>query len=232
MKIRCFAIFMIIILIFGACKNGGISKMNKSEEFAKGFIADDSKPLSFLITKEYSLQELKSFFGEVLPNESSIFREDSAKNDLTIYDVNEKFPIECLRKNGYSIYKVSEGGYFYVFWIQSFTSSLTSDSDNIYVYFTTYISSLKKAGDFDSLQEGFSTVEDVAKIDPAFELMFILSSKTSSYSLLDDGNIMEICYTWNDSLVSRNNLIVENKEVISKKKCPAKLASILSKDLP
>ena len=100
------------------------------------------------------------------------------------------------------------------------------------MYFTAYISTLKKAEDFDSLQEGFNTAEDVAKIDPAFELTFLLSSKTPSYSLLDDGTIMEICYSCNDSLVSRSDLIVENKEVISKENCPSKLASVLSTDLP
>lgn len=235
MKMKCFVIsatFIMMMLIFTACQNGGIGKMNESEEFVKGFIADDSKPLSTIITKEYSLQELRSFFGEAAPNELNVFGKNNNETDLTINSVNERFPIECLRKNGYSVYKVSDGGYFYVFWDKSFDPLHNSKSDNATVYFTAHISSLKKAGDFDSLQEGLSTAEDVAKIDPAFELTFLLSSKTPSYSLLDDGTIMEICYSYNDGIESRSNLIMENKRVISKEKCPSKLATVLSTDLP
>lgn len=235
MKIKCFAIFAsltAIILFFTACKNGGIDEMNKSVEFVKGFIADDSKPLSTIITKEYSLHELKSFFGEVSSNERSAFGENNNETDLSINSVNKKFPIECLRKNGYSVYKVSDGGFFYVFWAKSFNPFSNSKPDDATVYFTAHISSLKKAGDFDSIQERFSTAEDVAKIDPAFELTFLLSGKTPSYSLLDDGTVMEICYSWNDSLASRSDLLVESKEIISKEKCPSKLASVLSIDLP
>lgn len=235
MKIKYFAIIatlIAIILTFTACKNGEINEMNNSEEFVKGFIADDSKPLSTIITKEYSLQELKSFFGEVPPNEINVFGKNDMETNLTINNVNKKFPIECLRKNGYSVYKVSDGGYFYVFWVKSFSPSQSLKSEDAVVYFTAHISSLKKPGDFDSLQERFSTAEDVAKIDPAFELTFLLSSKTPSYSLLDDGNVMEICYSWNGRLVSRSDLIVESKQVISKDKCPSKLASIISTDLP
>lgn len=72
----------------------------------------------------------------------------------------------------------------------------------------------------------------MAKIDPSFELTFLLSSKTPSYSLLDDGTIMEICYSQNGRLTSRSDLIVESKQVCSKEKCPSKLAKIMTTDLP
>ena len=146
-----------------------------------------------------------------------------------IHNNVKKISYECLRKNGIFFIKLVKE-IFHVFWLKLLI--FLSKTDDATVYFTAYISSMKKAGDFDSLKEKFSTAEDVAKIDPAFELTFLLSSKTPSYSLLEDGTIMEICYSMKDGLVSRSDLIVESKKVISKEKCPAKLASVLSTDLP
>ena len=229
-RLRIVTILLTIIAFFAACQYEG--EVNISDEYVKGFIADNSKLLSEILTKEYSLRELKSFFGEVPPNELNAFGKNNNEANLSINNVNKKFPIECLRQNGYSVYKVSDGGYFYVFWVKTLNPFSDVKTDDATVYFTAYISSMKKAGDFDSLQEKLSTAEDVAKIDPAFELTFLLSSKTPSYSLLEDGTIMEICYSMKDSLASRSDLIVESKKVISKEKCPAKLASVLSTDLP
>jgi len=206
------------------------------DEYVSGFIADDSKSLSSVLTKEYAIKDLEDFFGEIPLNEASVYDPNNHKTDLSIDAVNQKFPIECLRKSGYTVYKVSEGGYFYVFWARSIDpnsdNGLNSKSNSAFVYFTSYITSLKKARDFDSIKEGISTAADVATIDPSLELIFLMSSRTPSYSLLDDGNIMEICYHWNESLKSRNDLIVESKKIIVKDQCPSALSHILISDLP
>lgn len=202
-----------------------------TETVSLRLIPDDSITLSETVTNEYSLSELTAFFGEVSQNEAMAF-EDSNSVNLTISKVNEKFPIECLRKNGYSVYKVKDGGYFYVFLAKSFDPLSDSGSSDDAVYFTAYLTDLKKESDFDSIKPGKSTAEDVAEIDPAFELIFLLSSKTPSYSLLEDGTVMEICYTFDDSCSSRRDLLVKSKKVITKEDCPSRLASILSKDLP
>ncbi len=215
--------------------------MNKPEEFVQGFIADDSKPLKDILTKKYDLQELESFFGEIPPSEHLGYQSSDSKSNLTINQVNERFPIECLRKNHYVVYEVNEGGYFYVFWSLFIdpapakeSGHSAEDANNAFVYFSAYLSpySLKRVSDFNSIQEGVSTAKNVAEVDPAFELTFLLSNRTPSYSLLDDGTVMEICYSWSDNLNSRNDLVVESKEVISKDKCPSKLASVLLADLP
>lgn len=239
MKIKIFKLFSIIIIIsilFTSCKNGEI---NMKEEFVQGFIADDSKSLANLLTRTYKLQELKDFFGEIPPNESSVYEMDDHEI-LTINNVNNKFPIECLRREGYSVYKVSEGGYYYVFWLkfielkdpnQVIAPNQTLDDAN--VGYAAHISSLKNASDFDSIKEGINTAEDVSKIDPAFELFFLFSHGTYSYSLLEDGSIMSIFYENPNNLKSRKDLVVKRKAVVSKEEAShSYLSQILPKDLP
>lgn len=231
---NCICILLAFACFFTACQNKG--EFNVSEEYVKGFIADDSQPLSTALTKEYSLQELKDYFGEISLNESTTFDGNNDISFLSISAVNQEYPIECLRQSGYSVYKVTSGGFFYVFWIKTFNPfpnrDFSTESNDAIVYFTAYLSSLPKERDFDSIKEGISTAADVANIDPAFELVFSLSSKTPSYSLLDNGTIMEICYCWEGDFNSRRDLIVESKKIISKDSCPAKLASVLISDLP
>lgn len=226
-------LLVLLAVLFGCqkCENEGGDILIEN---SRGIIADDSITLSNILTKEYSLHELKNYFGETPPNEASAFGIEHTV--LTMSSVNLKFPIECFRKNGYSVYKVSEGGYFYVFWVKSLDSfdsvAPNFESDDYSVYFTTYISSLKKESDFNSIVEGISTAFDVASIDPAFELVFLLSSRTPSYSLLEDGSLMEICYDWDVDLNSRSDLVVKSKEVVSKELSGSCLASILPNDLP
>lgn len=237
MKKKCLVLLVILTVtypFFNACKNKEFNDMNTAEEFVPGFIANDSKEITDILTKEYTLQELKSFFGEVSSNENLALGENRSEKVLSITDVHQKFPIECLRRNGYSVYKVQEGGYYYVFWVKTsnpLPGTQTFQPDQATVYFTAYISSLKKASDFDLIREGKSTAEDVSRVDPAFELSFLMSNRTPSYSLLEDGTVMEICYIWNGNLKSRSDLIVYRKKIISKEQSASLLASILPKDL-
>lgn len=237
MKYRHFFACVLLILaafVLAACREE--AKPDMYDEYMNNLVSDDSIPLSQLITKEYSLRELTDFFGEVSSNELCVMNQSESTPALTFEAVNQKFPIECLRKNGYSVYKVADGGYFYVFWAKEFNPFPNQENSTINPavtpYFTAYISSLRSADDFDSMREGSSTAADVAKIDPAFELVLLLSSKTASYSLLNDGSVMEICYYDGQGFSSRSDLIVKSKQLIGKALCPAKLATILESDLP
>lgn len=211
------------------------AEMNLSDDPDK-VVTGDSEPLSNILTKEYSLQELRDFFGVMSLNESSVFGTEPDHLDLTMTDVNEKYPMECLREKGYSVYQVKESGYFYVFWVNTFDplseQGIKVEKDTAVPYFTAYLSSPKEASDFETIKEGISTAADVAKIDPAFELEFILSNETVSYSLLDNGSIMEVCYCVDGDLNSRNDLIVKSMQIVSKDDCASKLAGILPTDLP
>ena len=89
---------------------------------------------------DYRLEDLYSFFGESSLNENLVF--DNGTKIITLNQVNQAFPIECLRTGGdnfYTIYKVLEGGFFYVFWSEALTNNI--DENNVYVYFSTYINS-------------------------------------------------------------------------------------------
>jgi hypothetical protein len=242
-RLRILAIILVSAFLFAACQREGETSMSgeisMTKELVEDFIADDSKALSELLTREYALQELKSFFGKVFTNETLVLGEENDAKYLTINTVHQKYPIECLRTNGYSVYKVREGGYFYVFWCYSLGSDPSPEGgavqgtpEDAIVCFAAHIASLKKASDFDSIKEGISTAADVARVDPAFELVFLLSSRTPSYSLLEDGTMMEICYKWEGALNTRSDLIVKSKEVLSKDDSASKLAGILPTDLP
>lgn len=245
MKIKFFvgiSFLLIVTILFSACTKENNVGMKKREEFVQGFMVDNVMPLEECLTKVYELQELKSFFGDISPNEYMLYEMADNRESFNISSVNERFPIECLRKIEnivyYSVYKVSGGGYFYVFWTQTFKELPTAESkpktDDATVYFTAYISSMPKESDFVSIQEETSTAEDVFLIDQAFELSFLMSSGIRSYSLLENGKIMEISYENSDNIKSRKDLIVKRKNIISKEMAlsASYLATIDVEDLP
>lgn len=205
--------------------------MNTEEIFYREFVADDSKQLSDILTKEYELQALKDFFCNHHMNEHSL----NSGNDtfpLTISEVHKQFPIEVIRNNDYSVYKVVNGGYYYVFWIKPFDLELGQTAGQPVVYFTAYILSPMEESDFDSLEMGISTAEDVYLIDPSFELIFLASNGIYSYSYLNEGTMMEIEYTTKGDMKYKCDLIVKCKTVVERESALSKYKSILSKDLP
>lgn len=247
MRIRCFArrLFLIIMTfifsVFVACKNERVNDVKTTEGMLQGIIVDNINSLENILTKTYERQQLESFFGKLPPNERCKY--ESLENiGIDIKYTHEIFPIQCLRMKSetccYSVYEVSEGGYYYVFWAESLKSLSNMGSDrssNRYMpYFTAYISDLKSERDFDCLKEGISTAEDVSLIDPALELSFLISSGICSYSLLESGAVMEIEYENNECIKSRKDLIVKNKNIISKAEAQtvSYIASISVKDLP
>ena len=205
--------------------------------FINKYDTDNTEPLDSILTQTYKLEDLLDYFGKFQVNESPIHGFPNNIHNMSIDQVNASFPIECLRHidgKYYSVYEVREGGFFYVFWvmISNSSSDMGQEPDDYSVYFTAYLSSLRRLSDFDSLVVGSSTAEDVSFIDPAFELCFLLSSQTSSYSLLEDGSILEICYDFGSELESRNDLIVTSIRVVSRSDSVPKLSLILPEDLP
>lgn len=160
-------------------------------------INDDSQPLEYLLTTDYELDKLEGFFAQT--------KGDNPIN-LSIEDVNNRFPIEVLRPNGYSVYRVKEGGYYYVFWtgnnsLEGQDALLSHDghvlqleSDPL-VYFTAYLSSNKDKALFSSIRSGISTIEDTYMIDPYAELVDYLSHATYTYSYLNERELLRISYT-------------------------------------
>ncbi len=231
-KLVGFVCVLVFAVILSACGNEVKSEQNLPD----GFVADNSKSVSELDLQAYPLQDLQRYFGLQSENETLVLEDSEKTASHSIEAVNQEFPIECLRDSGrgyYTIYKVEEGGYYFVFWVQTFSPTAQStEQQDAYVYFTAYLRHLKSSTDFDSIIAGTSTAEDVFKIDQATELCFLMSNGIYSFSLLNDGKILEIKYEKPAKLMNRTSLVVQKMEIFPKDEAPSKLAGILEGDLP
>ena len=167
---------------------------------------------TFDFQNEYSITELEDFFGKLPTNEQLQYSDFNVDN-ITKKEVLNKFPAEYTgnvsKWSGapphFVIYKVKEGGYYYVFF--NIGSPTLEES---YVGFTAHLTKLCKKSDFGSIKAGKSTAYDVAQIDPAMELTFMMSSGIYSMSLLDNGNIFVVKYKQVEKEeISRNALVLE-----------------------
>lgn len=231
-----------MILCMTACKGEKKSNLPKqatcsteedyidmSEIYPKEFVIEEVSTLEKILDREYDLLDLKDFFGNRCLN-SQI-----EKTGTTLYfdEVNDKYPVEVIRPQGYTVYKVTQGGYFYVFWAKSTANDEDGKKYHPVVYFAVYLSASKESKDFDSLKVGESTADDVRAIDEEAEFNFLLSRGTFSYSYLNEDEVMEIEYTISDKgLDSYNDLVIKDITIISRTKGSTCFRSILEKDLP
>jgi hypothetical protein len=240
--VQLLVVIVALLLVFFGYRQ--VAHMQARREVAHGFFADNYTPLASVFKREYSLSELVHYFGEIPRNESyGDVRYDSSWSRISLMRLSRDLPIECLRFvrvedniGFYVIYKVKEGGYYYVFWDEE-AEPFSSERDpkpptEFFVYFTAHVTSLRKESDFDSLEIGVSTAKDVARIDPAMEMVTYMSSHTPSYSLLEDGRVMKICYDRNSPFESRGDVVIESIEVVEKNDAVSALAIINPKDLP
>lgn len=231
-----------VFVLFAACQNEVACETRMEDRFTNEFEVNNTTMLEDVLTQTYDLQELQAFFGEIPTNEALMYGSGDRTEDFSMRAVNERFPVECLRLGGaigyYSVYRVASGGYFYVFWTKTSEASsgepaiLEGDCAN--AYFTVYLPSLRKESDFAPILEGASTAEDVSEIDPALEVSFLMSSGIYSYSLLEDGSVLEIRYENCSHIESRSDLIVDGKSILTKETAAysSYLAAIRSEDLP
>lgn len=208
----------------------------------KGFEINNDTPLNDLLTTEYELSDLYHFFGENICEGDRIIALNNSENlpmPRTWEDVNQRFPVQCLRyyKNThYSVYKVKNGGYFYVFWNvpilnPPYMESLYDMTTHVITTRTSvYIDQLPTIFSFWSIAKGQTTAGDVEKIDPCMELD-LLSSSVKSYSRLQSGKILVIYY---DHRVIENkaDLIVDKIEIKSNSCITASIAAIHTEDIP
>ncbi len=170
-------------------------------------------------TVEYDLNELRTYFESGHQNES-MGGLGGEKPKLTREAVKIKYPIEIERtcedvggtgdRPFYAMYKVSQGGYYYVWW-RLFKNLSTGESENC-VYFSAYLVSDRSVELFDSIIPGVSTAADVKKIDPYIQFCFEFSSRTPSFSYINGDTVLEICYTWS-KLDSYEDLVVSKMEL-------------------
>lgn len=229
MYICSFAVLCLALLLFTACMNKE-SESNMNNTFFDGYVMDDVKVLEDHLTKEYDLNELQSFFHDSNANEGVGL--ESTTTVLTFSKVNSKYPVEILRTGGYSVYRVSQGGYFYVFWVKPFVADTNSSSSEPAVYFSAYLSSDISPDLFNSLTPGISTAEDVKEIDPSFELSFLISNGIFSYSYINDETILQIEYMYQENIDGYEDLIVKNKLLVARDSVPSRYSALLTGDTP
>lgn len=231
-KYMCICLFIVscvVILLFASCGNKK-DESDMSDIFFNEYVTDDIKTLESNLTKEYDLNELRSFFKGSNANESIGF--GSTISALMFSEVNYRYPVEILRTGGYSVYRVSQGGYFYVFWIKPFATGTSQSNSEPSVYFSAYLSSDISPDLFDSLTPGISTAEDVQRIDPSFELSFLNSNGIFSYSYINDETILQIEYAYQENIDGYDDLIVKEKMIVARDSAPTRYSALLLSDLP
>lgn len=231
-KYMCICLLIVncvVVLLFASCGNKK-DESNMNNIFFNEYVMDDTKTMKSNLTKEYDLNELISFFKGSNANESIGF--GSTISTLKFSEVNCRYPVEILRTGGYSVYRVSQGGYFYVFWIKPFATGTNQSNCEPSVYFSAYLSSDISPDLFDSLTAGISTAEDVQRIDPSFELSFLNSNGIFSYSYINDETILQIEYAYQEKIDGYDDLIVKEKMIVPRNSAPTRYSALLSSDLP
>lgn len=200
---------------------------------------NNTTPLADLLNESYTLSALEDFFQISIFKDSKLFALDNIgrTSERSWDEVHSSFPIKCLRYNNnihYSVYKVTEGGYYYVFWNVPLKKDMliepAEETNTIQVQATLYLNNLPSIQSFKALKKNRSTAEDVCSIDPFMEMNF-LSSLVSSYTRIDDNRIIEVRYT-GTNLKGLDDLIVKNIYICYTNSSNAYSAAILPEDLP
>ena len=192
----------------------------------------------------YPLEQLRSCFPYSSSVENNWCGATENLDDYNYMEITDAFPGGVLRAYNYSadevcyytVYKVQEGGWFYVFW-DTVRAVVPADAELPKMWTSTmlYVPELKDYEDFADLEIGVSTGADVTKIDPAGQFMFALSSRTPSWHLLSDGSVLEIVYTVPEECgcnYTRDKWVVSGITKFTAAEMPCALSKINPADLP
>ena len=225
-KVSVFLLILIILMSSISISYSSNEGDNMKNDVFYKFLFTDSEALEDIIHTEYHLDNLVSFFG--LGSSYKLVNSSEERKRLTISIVNNLFPIEIIRSNKYSVYKVIEGGLFFVFW-----AIPINVKEEPIVDFTAYISDKKDPSLFDKLIVGVNSAYDVRNIDPNSEMQLRLSRGIYSYSYVDKETLVEIMYCTNSEKADDlNHYIISRISVVRRENAPSYYRLILSKDLP
>lgn len=196
------------------------------------------------LSQAYDLAELEGFLKN--RNATNMIWHSEFDGLLSFNEINEKFPAEVIRypeaKGGisfpYVVYKVSQGGYYYVFFSYGYPKEMTDNLESelptgkeyLYVHYSAYINSYKQVSDFMSLKPGVSTLGDLKALDPSMEYA-TLSRGRFSYSLLNDKEMLEVTYSTKEHTVD-DDLVIEDYEVVPIEKTASCFRFVLKEDFP
>ena len=158
-------------------------------------------PIDEELKNSYDINELEQFFKSRTLNESRYNNSIKGTDILSFDEVEERFLVEVLRDNDYSVFKVDQGGYYYVFWIPAIDNVLIVDTINsqdvrLVVNSTLYIpSNNKRGGIFEKVSKGDS-LSDLHLVDPYVYLNNLLSTGIYAYSFVDKETVIEYKCTY------------------------------------
>lgn len=214
----------------------GVDEMIFDLNKLSGYKVVDDKSLDELLTVEYGLNDLVNFFGEH-------HQKDDIHNEriaLTYTQVEQRFPVEVIRSKEYSVYKVREGGYYYVFWQRGINMETGELVEELNVDFSTYVCNSMNSCMVELIQLGVSTASDVRKLDPYVDFNLVISHGVHSYSYLDEEHILEIEYELNDAWEVHSgvetweydDLIVKDIAIIQREESMSWFRAVSREDLP
>ena len=155
--------------------------------------------------KLYDLNELELYFQEA-PLPGGWY---TPKKTVYLSDANRECPaktVRDIRGGKYSVYEVKPCGRYYVFWSPSEYSQSGEATDHRADY-AIYLCGNRSAKDFDSLQLGQSTWEDVQKIDPYAETNLWGYEDGYSWSYLNKDKILKIKYKYTRHIIEEINIV-------------------------
>ena len=196
-------LFLAIVLLLCGCAATQVTEETVSVEIKQQISFYEGDLQEEKLTS-YSLEKLQEFFPYSSAVENTWCGAADQFDTYNYPDVEKAFPGGVLRKYEYttgkfckySVYKVDEGGRFYIFWdtIRGSVQPGFEELPELWSSTMLYVPELKSRSDFDSIQNGVSTGADVTAIDPGAQFIFTLSSRTPSWHLLEDGSVLEIQY--------------------------------------
>ena len=216
-------------------------KKNIQADFDNNLTIESDK----LLTHSYPLADLENFIKDRNSNKRYRVFEKNEPTLLFYNELNEKFPIEVLKygdERAYTVYRVEEGGYYYVFWSHAYPSGGTpcdgsaenvcTDTEHMIVYFSAYLGSYVKALDIFFLRKNMSTAKDVMMIDPNLEFVSF-SRGYVSYSLLNKTMILEVWYTYTYSEdMDYSDLIIKDFNIYPINKSESCFRDVAIEDMP
>ena len=160
-------------------------------------VAVTDKRAAEVLTTSYKLEDLRTLMSDREAVAGKFFTESPA-TDISLHDVQMEFPIECF-KGRYIVYSVKEGGFYYVLPKMDKESYDVGEqivlADTL-VDYTFYIPKICSFSDFESIEVGKSTNQDIRDIDPNVVTYDLSASSRGivSYSILIDGSLLVIEY--------------------------------------
>lgn len=220
---------VILILIAGGILLLKITETGEKEivKFA-GYKVDNTNNIGEKIKNAYSIMDFEKYFGKYsLGVYHAGFRERETEGSLKIKDIEKQFAVEIIRsskKMHYTVYRIKEGGYYYIFWFNG--------TDNeIYAFDTFYISSSNYVSDISKYKK-IQNIDELLALYPYTEIEIKADYGSDSYNIMSKSELVSIKY---DYLKGKGYYTVREITTLDRndnKLAWTMLSAILERDLP